>query len=368
MILKNTKILLVHDYLNQLGGAERTLKVFKNIFPNADTFALLYNKNKIKLQFKIKTSFIQKLPLKKNYKLYMPIFPIAVKSINFNNYDVIISSSHAWVKNINKPKETLHICYCHTPMRYAWDLREQYLKRENVFLRPFISLFLAYLRYWDKKGSKNVDFFIANSKNVANRIKKYYNRKSTVIYPPVDTKLFKLNTKKREYYYLIVSRLIEYKKVDLAIDAFKKINKRLVIIGIGRDEKRLKKLSKNNKNIIFKGFAKSTELVKYYQNAKAFIHPQIEDAGITSLESQSCGTPVIAYAKGGALETVIEGKTGHFFHKQTPEALIKAIKEFEKMKLNPKDCRKNALKYDKEIFKKKIKKFVEEKYREWKKK
>jgi len=250
-------------------------------------------------------------------------------------------------------------------MRYAWDLKEEYLRRENPLLRPFISIFLRYLRWWDRNGSKNVDFFIANSQNVGNRIRRFYNRDSVVIHPPVDTKQFALSTKKRQYYYLIVSRLIEYKRTDLAIKAFNKTGKRLIIVGTGRDEKMLKKIAK--KNIEFKGFIPALELVKYYQNAKALIHPQLEDAGIACLESQSAGTPVIAYGKGGALETVIEGKTGHFFHEQTPQALIKAIEEFEQMKFSPKACRNNALRFDKEIFKKKIKAFVEEKYAEWKK-
>lgn len=361
------KTVLLHCYLIQKGGAEKIFFSFLDIFPKSGIRFIAYdgalfpNSNA-----NIKASFIQLLPFRKKYKMYAPLFPLALKFFRFKNNQLILSSSCAWVKNITKPKNSLHICYCHTPMRYAWDLREEYLKRENILLRPFIALFLSYLRHWDKNGSKNVDFFIANSQNVANRIKKCYNRKSTVIYPPVDTKLLKLNAKKRDGYYLIVSRLVEYKKVDLAIEAFIKLNKKLIIIGAGRDEKRLKKLANSNKNIFFKGFVKDNELLEYYQKAKAFIHPQIEDAGIALLESQSCGTPVIAYAKGGALETVIEGKTGHFFHEQTPEALIKAVKEFEKMKFDPKECRKNALKYDKEIFKKKIKKFVWEKYREWK--
>jgi len=363
--MRISKIILLHDYLLQLGGAEKILKYFLELFPNSKVYTLIHSR-KLVLEINPKTSFIQFFPFKKKYKIYLPLFPLALKFIKFESGSVILSSSHAWVKNIIKPKNSLHICYCHTPMRYAWDLRDEYLKRENILLRQFIALFLAYLRYWDKKGSKNVDFFIANSKNVANRIKKYYNRESVIIHPPVDTKLFQLNAKKREDYYLIVSRLIEYKKVDLAIKSFKKINKKLIIVGIGRDERRLKKLAKNNKNIIFKGFVNDIELVKYYQFAKAFLHPQLEDAGIACLESQSCGTPVIAYAKGGALETVIESKTGHFFHEQTPEALIKAVNEFETMKFSPKECRKNALEYDKEIFKRKIKKCVEEKCREWK--
>ena len=358
-------VLLFHDYLNQEGGAEKVLECLISVFYNPQVCTILYSRRLLK-DLNLKASFIQSLPFKNKYKMYMPLFPLAVKLMSPIKAEIIISSSHAYIKNISKPKNSLHICYCHTPMRYAWDLKEEYLKGENILLRPFISLFLSCLRHWDKEGSKNVDYFIANSKNVAERIKKYYNRNSEVIYPPVDTKIFGLNTKKRKDYYLIVSRLIEYKKIDLAIEALGKLGKKLVIIGTGRKEKDLKILAKNHKNVIFNGFIKDEELVGYYQNAKALIHPQIEDAGIVCLESQSCGTPVIAYAKGGALETVIEGKTGHFFHEQTPEALIKAIKEFEKMKFNPEEIRKNALKYDKEIFKKKIKKFVEEKYKEWK--
>ncbi|MFH1134350.1 MAG: glycosyltransferase [Nanoarchaeota archaeon] len=248
-------------------------------------------------------------------------------------------------------------------MRYAWDLREEYLARESPVLRPFIRLFLDYLREWDRKGSKGVDYFIANSRNVQQRIWRCYHRKSTVIYPPVDTSYFTLKGKKEDYY-LVVSRLIEYKKNDMVIEAFNRLGKRLVIVGTGRDMDRLKKMAKPN--ITLTGFISDKKMREYYRHAKGFIFPQLEDFGITSVESQACGTPVIAFAKGGALETVIEGKTGHFFHEQTPEALIKAITEFEKMTFDPKACRRNALRFDKRIFKRKIKAFVEEKYREWK--
>lgn len=355
---------MLHDYLNQFGGAEKVIFSIKEIYPDSNFSVLIHDKNLFK-NLHTATSFINSLPLKKKYKIYMPLFPIAVKLMDLKNPEIILSSSHAWVKNVKKPKNSLHICYCHTPMRYAWDLRDEYIKNENVLFRPFISLFLNYLKYWDKKGSKNVDHFIANSQNVANRIRKFYGRESTVIYPPVDTNFFKLNTHKREDCYLIVCRLIEYKRVDIAINAFNKLNTRLMVVGTGRDEKRLKKIAR--KNIEFKGYLKGNKLLNCYQNARGFIHPQIEDAGIACLESQSCGTPVIAFAKGGALETVIEGKTGHFFHEQTPEALINAVQEFEKMNFNSSECRKNALKYDKEVFKRKIKVFVEDKYREWKK-
>ncbi len=358
------KIILLHDYFSQIGGAEKVLFSFLDLFPNSRVYSLFYNKKSFP-NLSIKSSFIQFLPFKKKYKIYTPLFPLALKFFRFENECMILSSSHAWIKNIKKPKTSLHICYCHTPMRYAWGLKKEYLEKENILTKPLVSLFLTYLRYWDKKNSKNVDFFIANSKNVANRIKKYYNRESIVIYPPINTNLLRLNTKKRKDFYLVVSRLIEYKKTDLAIEAFKKLNKKLIIAGTGRDEKRLKKLAKGCDNIIFLGRIPEDKLKDLYQNAKAFINPQIEDFGITSLESQSCGTPVIAYAKGGALETVIQGKTGHFFHKQTPESLINAIKEFESMKFNPKECRKNALKFDQKIFKKSIKDYIDKKYKEF---
>ena len=361
------KVLIVHDYLNQVGGGEKVLELLLKLFINAEVYTLTWDR-KLFPKINPKTSFIQFIPLKKRYRAYMPLFPTAVKLLKIPENSLILSSSHAYIKNIIKPKNSLHICYCLTPMRYAWDSRSEYLKRENVFLRPFIALFLAYLRHWDKKGSENVDYFIAISEEVADRIKKCYNRDSTVIYPPVNTGFFKLSVKEREAYYLIVSRLVEYKKVDLAIEAFKKLNKRLVIAGTGRDEQRLKKLAAGSENIVFKGFVSDKELLKYYQNAKAFINPQIEEFGITAVEAQSCGTPVIAYAKGGALETVVEGRTGHFFYEQAPEALAKAVLEFEKMRFDPRKMRKNALKYDKEIFKKKIKEFVTEKYRDWKRK
>ena len=359
------RTVLLHDYLNQQGGAEKVLESFLQLYPSAEIYTLLRNK-RLFPNLRVKTSFVQYFPLKKKYKFYMPFFPLAVKSFRLPPNSLLLSSSYAFIKNISKPKNSLHICYCHTPMRYAWDLKETYLQKENVFLRPFIKLSLSYLSYWDKKQSNQVDFFIANSQHVAKRIEKFYQRDAIVIYPPIDTVFFKPSQKRKNDYYLVVSRLVEYKKVDLVINAFKKLSQKLIIAGSGRDEKQLKKLARGYANIAFVGRISQKKLRELYQHAKALVFPQVEDFGITSVEVQSCGTPVIAFSQGGALETVLEGKTGHFFPKQTPESLIKAVKMFETMHFKPKDCRKNALKFDKKIFKKNIKQYITKKYEEHK--
>jgi glycosyltransferase involved in cell wall biosynthesis len=351
------EIAIAHDYLTQHGGAERVLDVFLDIFPSAELYVLTYSEEFAKPN--IHASFIKNLP-KINYRNYMPLFPLAIRLMNIDA-DMILSSSHAWVKNIKKRKGAVHICYCHTPMRYAWDLSGFYVRRYNVLVRPLLKLFLSILRAWDKAGSKNVDYFIANSNCVAERIKNAYGRDSIVIPPPVDTSIFVPFKHPKRDYYLVVSRLIEYKRVDLAIEVFRKLDRELVVVGDGRDAKRLKKLARGCKNISFKGFVNNKQLVSLYQNAKALIHPQIEDAGITSLEAQSCGVPVVAFGRGGATETVIEGKTGSFFYKQSATSLRKAIESFENHSIDSKLCRKNAKKYDVKVFKKRIQEFIKSK-------
>ena len=357
------KIAILHDYLNQCGGGEKCLDIFMKLFPHSDLYVLFYDSKTYTCSslWNLKTSIIQRLPKLKNYKFYFPLFPIAIKLLNLDDYSLIFSSSHSYVKNLRKPNHSLHICYCHTPIRYAWDLRDQYLQQEPFFLRPFIKLFLLWLAYWDRKNSCNVDFFIANSKNVQQRILKYYGRDSEIIYPFVDCKKYTLS-KKKEDFYLIVSRLIDAKRIDIAIQAFASSNRQLIIIGTGREQTKLAKSASSN--ITFLGYLPENDVIDYYKRAKALIVPGIEDFGMTSVEAQACGTPVIAFAKGGLLESIIQGKTGHFFHKQTPESLFHAIKEFETMFFNPTLCRKNALRFDKEIFKRKIKSFVIQKYRE----
>ncbi len=357
------KIALVHDYLQTIGGSEAVFRTLIEIYPQAEMYTLFHNRRKIFPTLKTKTSFIQKIPLKDYTKLLF-LFPTAIESLKLpKDTKMILSSSHAFAKGIKKPRGAIHVCYCHTPMRYVWDMRDEYIKNEIIPKRFKIILpfFVEKLRNWDSKNAQEVDFFIANSKNVQSRIKKYYNRESVVIYPPVRTKFFKPARTKKEEFYLIVSRLVAIKRIDIAIQACNKLNRKLIIIGDGREASRLKAMA--GPNIEFKGELSDEEVRNRYQRCKAFIFPSNDDFGITPVEAQACGKPVIAFGKGGALETVIEGKTGHFFYEQTPEALAKAIQECEKIKFDKKLCRRNALRFDEEIFKKKIKAFIAEKYK-----
>ena len=366
------KIALVHDWLITVGGAEKVLETIYQLYP-APIFTLIVDRKKVKGSLfenaDIYTSFIQKLPFSKSkYKNYLPFFPIAIEQFDFSDYDVIISSSHAVAKGVLTPSNKLHICYCHTPMRYAWDLYHSYLERAklNKGLKSYIvKLILHYIRLWDTVSSNRVDYFIANSKNVANRIKKIYKRDSVVIYPPVKTDRFKLYCKK-ENFYLTVSRLVSYKKIDLIVEAFSQMpEKRLVVIGDGPCFKNIK--SKARKNIDLLGYQPFEVVRDYMQKAKAFVFAAEEDFGIAPVESQSCGTPVIAFSKGGASETVIENTTGIFFKEQTPESLIEAVKRFEKIE-DTLDCRiirQNAQRFSEKRFKREFKEFVDEKIKQF---
>ncbi len=347
------KIVLVHDYFDIPTGSEKCVDIFYNLFDKPPVYTLF---DKLKRYDNVHTTFLQKSEMmKKYYNKLIFLFPFAVKTIKIDNADIILSSSHAWVKNIHKPKDAIHICYCHTPMRFAWDLREEYIKEEPPFLRPFIRTFLWQLRKWDYKNTKNVDYFIANSQNVKGRIKRWYNRDAEVIYPPVETEFFKPSSEQK-YFYLIVSRLIKQKNIETAIHAFNKLGYQLKIIGQGREQKYFEKIA--NANISFLGGVDQSTLRQHYQQCKAVIFPSEDDFGIVPVEAQACGKPVIALGKGGALESVKEGETGLFYKNNDPEDIIKAIKKLNTLKINPKVCRKNALRFDKGIFEQKIKKFV----------
>lgn len=356
------KVAIVHDWLTGMRGGEKCLEVFCKIFPDATLYTLVYIKEKVSpviRNMKIKTSILQGLPnIEKNYRYYLPLMPFIIERFNLSSYDLILSSSHSVAKGVKKNHSQIHICYCHTPMRYIWDMYDQYFNKNssNFGTRQIMKLIRPYLQKWDVKTSQRVDYFIANSTNVKKRIKKYYNRSSTVIYPPVDVEYYKILNTKKEDFYLIVSALVPYKKIDLAIEAFNKLNLPLKIIGSGPDEKRLKNLA--NKNIEFLGWQPDKVLLEYYNKCKALIFPGEEDFGIVPLEAQACGTPVIAYKKGGALETVIEGETGIFFYPQTADALIEAIKKFEKISFDPKKCRKNAIRFSEERFYNQIMEFI----------
>ncbi|TSC93414.1 MAG: group 1 glycosyl transferase [Candidatus Berkelbacteria bacterium Licking1014_7] len=362
------RVAIVHEILTQMGGAERVLKEFLEIFPQATIYTLIYNSDVCGQTFgkyKIITSWLQKLPFsKKIYKKLLPFYPNVIENWNLKNYDLVISLTSALVKGVKKRNpHQIHICYCNTPTRYLWIDKNFYLETSvPKILRPLLDLYLPYLKKWDFRASQRPDFYIANSREVQKRIKSIYGRESIVIYPSVETELFLPKTKKQDYY-LMGGRLVPYKKYDIAIKAFNQMpEKKLIIAGAGSDRNRLEKLA-ISENISFLDRVPDNRLVSLYQNARAYIFPALEDFGITPLEAMSAGTPVIAYKKGGALETVIEGKTGIFFDRQNYQNVISAIKIFEKKKFSSQECRERALQFTPEQFRMKIKDFIKLKLR-----
>ncbi|BAK80608.1 glycosyltransferase [Candidatus Arthromitus sp. SFB-rat-Yit] len=361
-------IALVHDWLPFMGGAERVITNFLELFKNAPIYTSVYNKDRLEGILKdanIYGSFLQKFrSARKDHRKFLPLMPTAFETFDLNKYDVVLSSSSSCAKGIVTNPNTCHICYCHSPMRYGWEFYYEYIENSGKFKRFITKYIMNYMRIWDNVSSDRVDYFIANSKNVANRIWKHYRRDSVVIHPPVRSRFFEVCDKKQDYF-LIVSRLQEYKKVDLAIEVFNELNMPLIIIGEGPLKEKLVKKVKHD-NIKFLGRQSDDVVKKYYREARAFLFPGEEDFGITSLEAQCSGTPVIAYGKGGALETVVHEKTGLFFYDQTISSLKSAINEFCKMEFNSEEIRVHAEKFDEEIFKFKISNFVYDKVEEFK--
>lgn len=368
------KIAIVHDWLYTYAGAEKVLEQMINCFPEADLFSLMdflpaeqrgFIKNK-----PVTTSFIQKLPFAKTkYRQYLPLMPLAIEQLDVSGYDVIISSSHAVAKGVLTGPDQLHICYCHSPIRYAWDLQHQYLHEAGITkgLKSWVTrYFLHKIRMWDYRTASGVNYFIANSKFIARRIFKVYHRDSEVIYPNVDVEKFGFVNEKQNYY-LTASRLVPYKKVALIAETFALMPDRtLKIVGIGSELNKIKKIVAKAPNIECLGFVEDEQLITLMQHAKGFVFAAEEDFGIVSVEAQACGTPVIAYARGGSLETVsgleTQRPTGVFFNEQTVSALIMAIQQFESSHISHYDCRLHAENFSCERFKATFKSFVEQKY------
>jgi len=364
------KVAIVHDFLSQYGGAEKVIEVFNELFPDAPIFTPIYVQNKLPPIFKemnIKTSFMQKFPfLDKHFKKYLIFYPKAIESFDLSNYDLVLSSSSSFAKGAIKGKNACHICYCYTPMRYVWDYKH-YIEKENfsrivLGILPYV---IKKLKKWDIETINRVDYYAAISNHIKDRIKKYYNRDSTVIYPPVNTKNFKISNK-IDNYFLIVSRLNAYKNIDLAIDAFNDLGLHLKIAGTGSYRKTLESMAKN-KNIEFLGRLSDAELVEVYSKCRAYIFPGREDFGITPVEAQASGRPVIAYADGGALETVIDGVTGLFFKENTKESLKKTIEKFLMIEasFDSSKITENAFRFDIDVFKKNLVDFVNQKYKDY---
>ena len=358
------KIAIVHDWLVVNGGAEKVLKYMNEIF-DADIFSIVDflsekdRKEILKGKF-AKTSFIQNLPFAKKYfRNYLFLFPKAIESFDLSKYDLIISSSWAFAKGVKKNKNQIHISYCYTPIRYVWDLEDEYLNNLSFFKRLFAKKIFNYIRNWDLETSKRVDYFIADSKFVKKRIKRIYNRDASVIYPPIDLDKFSLYEKKEDFY-LTVSRLVSYKKVDLIVKAFNEMpDKKLVVIGSGEKLNYLKKVA--NKNIEIFGYQPDEVVIDYMQKAKGFVYAALEDYGIVPREALSCGTPVIAFNGGGVVESIVEGVNGVLFKNQNIEDIKKAVKEFEKINFDYKKVRESVENLSIENFKKSLLNFIKDK-------
>lgn len=361
------KVAIIHDWLTVYAGAEKTLEQILTLYPQADIFTIVDFLPQKDREFlaghKITTSFIQNFPFAKiKYRNYLPFMLLAIEQFDLSNYDLIISDSHAVAKGVITGPHQTHISYVHSPIRYAWDLQHQYLRESGLYkgLKGWIAKYLLHrIRLWDIRTANGVDHFIANSRFIAKRIWKVYRRESSVIYPPVDVEAFKLHEKKEEFY-LTASRMVPYKKIDLIVEAFSAMpDKKLIVIGEGPDFEKIRAYA--GPNVTLMGYQSFEVLRDHMQRAKAFVFAAEEDFGIAPVEAQACGTPVIAFGKGGALETVADGVSGLFFDTQSVESLCEAVGRFETMKFNPIDISIHAHKFSEERFLAQMKSFLQEK-------
>ena len=365
---------LIHDWFSTYAGAEKCVESFTDIWDDFEIYSLIdflkgADRDKILKGKHAHTSFIQKLPFAKDkYRNYLPLFPLAIEQFDLSGYDVVLSSSHAVAKGVLTHSNQLHIAYVHTPIRYAWDLYHQYLRESGLDrgLKGMLAkYFLHKIRLWDASTANRVDHYVANSRYIARRIKKTYGKPSDVIYPPVDVDKFTLREAKEEFY-LTASRMVPYKKIDLIVEAFSQTDKKLLVIGDGPDMAKIK--SKAGKNVELLGFADDETMADLMGRAKAFVFAAEEDFGITPVEAQACGTPVICFGRGGARETVLDGESGLYFMEQNAKELLAAVAKFEQNydKFEPTKIRENSLKFSRARFEAEIKSYVKKKYEEFK--
>jgi glycosyltransferase involved in cell wall biosynthesis len=357
-------VAIVHDWLNGMRGGEKALEAILELFPQADIFTLLLDREKISASIrsrKITTSFVQHMPFSRSrYRHFLPLFPLAVESFDLSGYDLVISTSHCVAKGARPPREALHVCYCFSPMRYVWVFQEEYFggsRMRKVALAPIF----AALKWWDKRSCDRVDDFLAISRTVAERIETFYGRKAEVIYPPVDTDFF-VPGGKEEDFYLVVSAVVPYKRVDIAIGAFNELRLPLVVIGEGPEYRRLRRLG--GKTVSFRGWVTDEQVREAYQGCRALIFPGMEDFGLVPVEAQACGKPVIAFGKGGVTESVLDGETGIFFREQTVEALVDAVKAFRGRRFDPAKARENSLRFSQNVFKERMLEHITHRYKE----
>lgn len=358
------KVAIIHYWMINWRGGEKVIEALLELYPEADIYTHVYDESLTEGKLKghtVYTTFINNLPKsKKFYQKYLPLMPIALEQLDLREYDLVISSESGPSKGVITRPDSLHVCYCHSPMRYVWDMYPDYIKSAGRLTRWFMRPLIHYLKIWDRLSADRVDYFIANSEFVAKRINKFYRRKSEVIHPPVDLDDFEPRSDKSDYY-LVLGQLTPYKRADLVVDAFLKNGKKLVVIGDGEQYKELK--AKESQNVQILGRLPWDDCRMHLHSAKALIFPGVEDFGMVPVEAMACGTPVLAYAKGGALETIVDGKTGYLFYKQTTDSLNACVSKFESSQesISVEDMRVQAEKFSKLIFQDKIKLFMDEK-------
>lgn len=358
---RELRVVLVHDWLITLGGADRVLLALHQVFPQAPAFVSLFDPSRLPEVFRemeVYASWLQRVPgAVRRHRLLVPLMPFAFASFDLPHADVVLSSSHACAKGVRVPPGAVHICYCHTPMRYAWDLSAEYLQAVPVPARPLARAALGWLRRWDRATATSVDYFVANSRFVADRIRRHYQREAVVIYPPVDVDYFTPGGWPEEYF-LVVSRLVPYKRVDLAVEAFNRVKRPLVVVGDGPELPRLRAMA--GPAVTFAGEVGDETLRDLYRGCQALIFPGEEDFGIVPVEAQACARPVIAYGHGGALESVRPGVTGLFFGEETTESLAATVRGFEREAFDPALIRAHAEQFSRQRFARQIAEFVAE--------
>ncbi len=360
---------IVHDWLTNMGGAEKVVELMHHLFPDAPIYTLLYDQNNMPDAFAkmdIRTSYLQRIPLaRRKHQWLLPFMPAAVEALDLRDYDLVISSSTSCAKGVLTRADCCHISYCNTPMRYAWDFYQDYINGKPWILRHSINRQMHWIRQWDRLSADRVDYFIANSINVRNRIHKHYRRDADIIYPPVDTEYFVPGNEKTGEYFLCAGRLVGYKRIDLAVRVCSEMKLPLVVAGDGGECQRLRGIA--GPTVEFRGRVSDTELLKLYQGCRAFIFPGEEDFGITPLEAQACGRPVIAYGRGGALETVLDGRTGLFFEKQEEVSLQHVLESFFdcEVSFDPTIIRQHAERFSVERFLQELGSLVNARYNEF---
>ncbi len=358
------RIAIAHDYLIQMGGAERVVEVFHQMFPEAPIYTTIMSEGRLLDALKdadIRTSWLQRMPAgQKHFKGLLPLYPIAIKDFDFRDFDIVVSSSSAFMKSIRVPKETFHLCYCHTPMRFAWDY-DNYMDKQSGsnLLKGALKLYMRRLQSWDRKTSSHVNQFVANSSVVRNRIRRFYQREADVIFPPINTSRFR-SSKQVGDYYLIVSRLVSYKRIDLAVEAFNRSGLPLYVVGEGPDYGRLSGMAKPN--VRFLGRLEDEKVTELMARCRALVFPGEEDFGITPLEANAAGRPVVAYGAGGALDTIVPRLNGVFFPRQTVEDLIAAVEEAELQEWDTEKIVAHAAQFDESRFMERFGSYLAESY------